>query len=102
MSAGRRCALCRAGWTIFVSIAPMIGPVRLPDDFLALGRWVIVSGEQGPHRYCRPMDLLWARALRDQCAAAGIPFFMKQMARKQPIPPDLRIRQFPVVARFTL
>jgi protein gp37 len=44
------------GWTIFVSVAPMIGPVRLPDDFLALGRWVIVSGEQGPYRHCRPMD----------------------------------------------
>jgi protein gp37 len=87
-----------AGWTIFVSVAPMIGPVRLPDDFLALGKWVIVSGEQGPHRYCRPMDVRWARALRDQCAAAGIPFFMKQMGRKRPIPPDLLIRQFPAVA----
>ena len=85
------------GWTIFVSVAPMIGPVRLPDDFLALGGWVIVSGEQGPHRYCRPMDIQWARALRDQCAAAGIPFFMKQMGMERPIPPDLRIRQFPAV-----
>jgi protein gp37 len=35
------------GFTIFVSIAPMIGAVRLPDDFLALGKWVICSGEQG-------------------------------------------------------
>jgi protein gp37 len=87
-----------AGWTIFVSVAPMIRPVRLPDDFLKLGKWVIVSGEQGPHRYCRPMDLLWARALRDQCAAAGIPFSMKQMPMKLPIPSDLRIRQFPMVA----
>ena len=48
--------LAEAGWTIFVSIAPMIGPVILPDDFLALGRWVIVSGEQGPHRDCRDMN----------------------------------------------
>jgi protein gp37 len=87
-----------AGWTVFVSVAPMIGPVRLPDGFLALGKWVIVSGEQGPSRYCRPMDVRWARALRDQCAAAGIPFFLKQMARKQPIPPDLHVRQFPAIA----
>ena len=83
---------------VFVSVAPMLGPVRLPDDFLAFGKWVIVSGEQGPHRYCRSMDLLWARALRDQCAATGIPFFMKQMTRKLPIPPDLLIRQFPAMA----
>jgi protein gp37 len=85
------------GWTIFVSVAPMIGPVRLPDDFLALGRWVIVSGEQGPNRHCRPMDVRWARALRDQCAPAAIAFFMKQLGMKRPIPPDLLIRQFPAI-----
>jgi protein gp37 len=90
-------ALAERGFTVFVSIAPMLGPVRLPDDFLAVGKWVIVSGEQGPHRLCRPMDLLWARALRDQCASAGIAFFMKQMGRKRPIPPDLLIREFPAI-----
>jgi protein gp37 len=89
--------LAEQGWTVFVSVAPMLGPVRLPDDFLTLGRWVICAGEQGPHRDCRPMDLLWARALRDQCEGARLPFLMKQMAMKQPIPPDLRIRQFPAV-----
>ena len=95
-------ALAEQGWTTFVSIAPMIKPVLLPDDFLALGRWVIVSGEQGPYHHCRLMDARWARALRDQCAAAGIPFFMKQMGRKRPIPPDLLIRQFPAVGSGTL
>jgi hypothetical protein len=30
-----------------------------------------------------------ARAVRDQCAAAGVPFFMKQMSRKAPIPRPL-------------
>jgi protein gp37 len=90
--------LAEQGWTTFVSIAPMLGRVVLPDDFLALGKWVIVSGEQGPHRYCRPMDIEWARALRDQCAAAHLPFFMKQMSGKLPIPRDLLIRQFPAVA----
>jgi protein gp37 len=90
--------LANAGWTIFASIAPMIGAVTLPDDFLALGSraWVIVAGEQGKHENCRDMDPNWARAIRDQCAAASIPFFMKQMARPEraPIPPDLQIRQF--------
>jgi protein gp37 len=75
----------------------MLRPVRLPDDFLALGRWVIVSGEQGPYQLCRPMDVRWARALRDQCAPAGIAFYMKQLGRKRPIPPDLLIRQFPAI-----
>jgi protein gp37 len=85
--------LAERGWLVFVSIAPMLGPVRLPDDFA--GRWVIVSGEQGPHQHIRDMNPSWARAVRDQCAAAGVPFFMKQMAGKRPIPPDLLIREFP-------
>ena len=36
-----------------------------------------------------------ARDLRDQCSAAGVPFFMKQMTNKAPIPDDLLIREFP-------
>ncbi|MCW1985554.1 UNVERIFIED_ORG: protein gp37 [Sphingomonas sp. R1F5B] len=38
--------------------------------------WVIVGGESGPG--ARPMHPDWARALRDQCAAAGVPFHFKQ------------------------
>ncbi|MFV0245143.1 MAG: phage Gp37/Gp68 family protein, partial [Qingshengfaniella sp.] len=38
--------------------------------------WVIVGGESG--RGARPMHPDWARALRDQCAAAAVPFFFKQ------------------------
>jgi protein gp37 len=90
--------LADAGWFVFVSIAPMLGPVTLPPDFLALGQrtWVIVAGEQPApvHEDCRPMEADWARALRDQCRASGIPFFMKQMAKKEPIPPGLLIREF--------
>ncbi|HEY7248689.1 MAG TPA: DUF5131 family protein [Xanthobacteraceae bacterium] len=87
--------LAAEGWFTFVSIAPMLGPVRLPDDFLALGKrtWCLCYGEQGPN--WRPMDPDWTRAVRDQCREAGIPFFMKQMAGKQSIPPDLLVRQFP-------
>jgi protein gp37 len=89
--------LAEQGWLVFCSVAPMIGPVRLPDDFLSLARWLIVSGEQGPFHVCRPMDSRWARALRDQCAEARVAFFLKQMGMKRPIPPDLRRRQFPAV-----
>jgi protein gp37 len=38
--------------------------------------WVIVGGESGPH--ARPMHPDWARSLRDQCEAAGVPFLFKQ------------------------
>lgn len=43
-----------------------------------LGRidWVICGGESGPN--ARPMHPDWARAMRDQCAEAGVPFFFKQ------------------------
>lgn len=38
--------------------------------------WVICGGESGPG--ARPMHADWARSLRDQCAAAGVPFLFKQ------------------------
>jgi len=38
--------------------------------------WVIVGGESGPQ--ARPMHPDWARSLRDQCQAAGVPFLFKQ------------------------
>jgi protein gp37 len=90
--------LADADWNIFGSVAPLIGPVVLPPDLLALGdrAWIIVAGEQGPHADCRDMDPDWARAIRDQCKASGIKFFFKQMARKEAIPPDLLVeRHFP-------
>jgi protein gp37 len=38
--------------------------------------WVICGPETGPG--ARPMNLDWARSLRDQCVAAGVPFFYKR------------------------
>lgn len=38
--------------------------------------WVIAGGESGTA--ARPMSPDWVRALRDQCAAAGVPFLFKQ------------------------
>jgi protein gp37 len=90
-----------AGWFVFVSISPMLKPVTLPPDFLALGKrtWVIVNGEceQITREECRPMEADWARAVRDQCRAAGIPFFMRAMHTGAYVPPDLHIREFPSV-----
>ncbi len=38
--------------------------------------WVIAGGESGPG--ARPMHPDWVRSMRDQCVAAGVPFFFKQ------------------------
>lgn len=86
----------------FLSIEPMLGPIDLtdivvrhrggtedhfsalydPDDDEAETAsyidWVICGGESGPH--ARPMHPDWVRSLRDQCAAAGVPFLLKQWA----------------------
>jgi len=58
----------------FLSIEPLIGePGELTLDNI---EWVIVGGESGPR--ARPMQLGWARSVRDQCLAQKIPFFFKQ------------------------
>lgn len=66
----------------FLSCEPLIGPLVLGGGALDRVRgkvdWVIVGGESG--KDFRPMDLDWARALRDECAAHGTAFFFKQSA----------------------
>ena len=58
----------------FISFEPLLGDMgELSLDRIA---WVIVGGESGPH--ARPMHPDWARSIRDQCHAAGMPFFFKQ------------------------
>jgi protein gp37 len=42
--------------------------------------WVICGGETGPG--ARVLNDDWARLLRDQAGAAGVPFFFKQRNRK--------------------
>lgn len=44
--------------------------------------WIICGGESGPK--ARPMHPQWARDLRDQCKAAGVPFFFKQWGEWAP------------------
>lgn len=92
-------ALAAAGWHTVLSVEPMLGPVDL-DGHLSFSRclgcgepstcacneprrefvpgiqWVIVGSESG--HGARPMSEDWVRSLRDQCVAAGVPFFYKQ------------------------
>ena len=58
----------------FLSLEPLLGP--LPNLDLDDIDWVIVGGESGPG--ARPMQADWARDIRDQCQAAGVPFHFKQ------------------------
>src|ERR1051325_6848614 len=58
----------------FLSLEPLLGP--LPDLNLQGIDWVIVGGESGPG--ARVMQSGWVLDIRDQCQAAGVPFFFKQ------------------------
>lgn len=105
----------------FISAEPLLGPInfekvehplkhpkcdfdvylKVLSDFGGNNgiHWVIVGGESGPgYRQINPD---WARSIRDQCKAAGVPFFMKQMSgiksKMQPIPEDLQIREMPTI-----
>ena len=92
----------------FLSMEPLIGPIDLVrchstrvklNNWPAPTRvdWVIVGGESGPGY--RQINSDWACSIRDQCKAAGVPFFFKQMSgiksKMQPIPDDLQIREMP-------
>lgn len=44
--------------------------------------WIICGGESGPR--ARSMQPDWARSIRDQCRAAGIAFFFKQVGGRTP------------------
>ncbi len=81
----------------WLSCEPLLGPVDLMpwlwrDRITPSGEtqvrlspqidWVIVGGESGAN--FRPMDLGWARSIRDQCVQEGAGFFYKQGASRQP------------------
>lgn len=99
----------------FVSAEPLLSHVDLGLAITGLD-WVIVGGESG--RGARPCDLAWIRSIRDQCRAAGVPAFLKQLGSapfdvaeadrlldlgvRDPKggdpaewPADLRVREFP-------
>ena len=57
----------------FLSLEPLLGP--LPDLDLGGIDWVVVGGESG--RHARPIREAWVLDIRDQCRAAGVPFFFK-------------------------
>ncbi|KGD08754.1 phage Gp37/Gp68 family protein [Burkholderia pseudomallei MSHR3951] len=87
----------------FLSMEPLLGPVDLvssgalwsdmngnivdaPSRGLRGIDWVIAGGESGPG--ARPMHPDWTRSLRDQCAAASVPFLFKQWGEWCPRGPE--------------
>lgn len=80
----------------FLSCEPLLGPINiyeylwkgemsedgLSKTFTHHLHWVICGGESGPK--ARPMHPDWARSLRNQCQAAGVPFFFKQWGEYLP------------------
>lgn len=75
----------------FLSCEPLLGPIDLwsaryqnPNGGLTGAvttwpggvQWVITGGESGHH--ARPAHPDWFRAIRDECQAAGTPYFHKQ------------------------
>ena len=63
----------------FLSCEPLLGSLRLDLEGI---HWVIAGGESGAEH--RPMEIAWARAIRDQCQAAGVAFFFKQVGGRTP------------------
>jgi len=77
----------------FVSAEPLLGPVGFPfariGEWNSLARqhgqeyaataldWVIVGGESGPR--ARPCGVGWVRSIVEQCRAASVPCFVKQL-----------------------
>lgn len=71
----------------FLSMEPLLEPVKLNSLSVDHGgrmnallhdriHWVIVGGESG--KDARPMNPVWVRNLRDQCAEFNVPFLFKQ------------------------
>lgn len=75
----------------WLSCEPLLGPINLEQAGGHLVDWVVAGGESGPG--ARPMHPDWARSLRDQCKAEGVPFFFKQWGEWAPaadLDPGLR------------
>lgn len=115
----------------FLSIEPMYGPINFLKDYFFKGlgfdhlhgtqrtkiieliSWIIIGGEsgndKGQYRY-RECKIEWIESIIDQCKAAGVPIFVKQLgthlSKKMGLkdrhggdidewPEHLQIREFP-------
>lgn len=64
----------------FLSCEPLLGSLKQLD--LSGIDWVIAGGESGAG--ARPMEISWARAIRDNCVEHQVPFFFKRWGGRSP------------------
>ncbi len=83
----RRLPVALERWTqgcVVLNLEPLCGPVEVDLGDPAVNRYpgmvagVIIGGMSGPMAKRDPLDLDWVRRIRDECAAAGVPFAYKQ------------------------
>lgn len=78
------CVWCAKGYTPLHNCQKGKQSNELCDKGYSGIDWIIAGGESG--RNARPMHPNWLRSLRDQCAAANVPFFFKQWGEWAPDP----------------
>jgi protein gp37 len=74
----------------FLSVEPLLERVRLGLLGTVPVDWVIVGGESGPG--ARPCSQDWIRDVVQQCAAAQVPVFVKQLGSHSTPPCGGRVR----------
>ena len=94
---------CFPKWAnLWISAEPLLGPIDFRWDEVVIKPKVVITGcESGPNR--RPCKIEWVESIVEQCRAANVPVFVKQVClpngkftnKIEEFPPHLRIRQVP-------
>ena len=96
------CAQHFPAWAnLWISAEPLLGEIDMClYHYLMLPKWVVVGCESGPKR--RPCKIEWVESIVEQCRAANVPVFVKQLdiggkcvTDITKFPEHLRIRQVP-------
>lgn len=66
----------------WVSLEPLLEPVKLSWATLTLLNFAVVGAESGPNR--RECKVEWIEDMVDQCRAAGVPVYVKQGSHRFP------------------
>lgn len=92
---------------LWLSCEPLLGPINLRELYPTKPipfKWLVVGCESGPNR--RPCKIEWVESIVDQCRAANVPVFVKQLdidgkcvTDINKFPEHLRIRQVPWAKR---
>lgn len=96
----------------WLSCEPLLSEIILKEEWLKNIHWVVVGGESG--HGARPFHINNAIKIMEQCKAAGVPFFMKQLGSNpyrnglkmkvegkggdfKIFPKELQIREYPKI-----